>query len=162
MKEGQTNITVQVSVPIKDILKKVAKDSNKTLSASIRTSLGWQDVEVFPSLFTSVHDKNLIQGLALLELPIKSLLDQVMEMEKFTKNKQKLQTLDWMRDKLNFTFEDVKLVTTIFIDEIEKQELEKMHVIYTSFFNFINNVKKDKMTMKKLVKLCKTEYMLEG
>jgi len=156
------NITIPVEKVVWKELFKLAKKQNMSLAGFIRDILGWQSDEVFPELFTGVNDKELIKGLGIMELPLKSMLDHLENAKKFTKNKNKLYTLNWLHRKLNFTYENAKIATSIFMDEIEKQDLEEMHIIYTSFFNFINNVKKDKSTMKKLVELCKTKYMLEN
>ena len=155
MNENTAIISVRVHPEVKEKLQAVAEKRDVFVSDVIRQSLGWEEVDIFPSTLNTKYDMDLLSNMSVTELPLNFAIERIEEMLEKVKSPKKVKTLLWIKNRYKWVYENLKTVNMEFIDQIDDENIIIMGEYYNAFLDFINRKGKTKENRKKFIEGCK-------
>ena len=155
MSKNQVVISASVPIEVRDKLRLMANNKDVFVSELIRQSLGWEEVEIFPNTLNSKYDMDLLSNMSVSELPLNFAIERIDEMLEKVSKPNKVKTLEWIKRRYTWVYENLKMVNMEFIDQIDDENVIIMGEYYNAFLDFINKTNKTKENRKKFIEGCK-------
>ena len=152
--KNKSVISVVVDTDIKEALQAVAESNGVFLSDVIRESVGWENAEIKPNSLAGKRDKDLVLAMAVSELFPNTVIDFCKESIKHTKSDSKKKTLEWIKKRYHWIYENMKAVNYQMLEVLDQEYINDNSQIVEDFTRFLQHAKKTKTNLNRFHKVC--------